>query len=132
MKRQSVTIPGGPGPGLTGSEPLWASGVTPTIVRNSVDLPPARYPTYAEIADFLETEKRESPGQIIFTYFRKIAEDLVSKNIPAADLNDEQKGALYFLAGFMEAKGERLQSIRPVAIADNGHGGYIIGISPDQ
>lgn len=63
---------------------------------------------------------------------RRICADLAGKNIPAAELTDRQKAALYTVAGFMKLENGRLVSIRPVGITDDGNGKYILAIAPEK
>jgi len=78
---------------------------------------------------------------------RKIAEELANPpfltrmklkargltRIPADELTEEQKMALFLLAGYLKMDGAtgKLVSIRPVAISDRGDGGYLIAIAPE-
>lgn len=67
------------------------------------------------------------PELSLYQTFKTIAAKLEGKGIPAADLSDKQKCALYTMAGLMKYENGRMVSIAPVAITDRPGGGYIIG-----
>ncbi len=94
---------------------------------------PTIFPTHAEVME-REKDKLKFPDvhKMIFNNARAIAGNLKGKNIPAADLTNEQKCALFTLAGYMEYKNGKLMTIRPVSIADDGNGRYILGIAPAE
>ena len=93
---------------------------------------PFRYPTHAEIQEMTkDIPKFPDVATMILDNARKVASDIEGKNIPAADLTNEQKGAIFLLAGFMKYEDGKMVSIRPVGITDDGRGGYIVGIAPE-
>lgn len=55
----------------------------------------------------------------------------IAERPPADKLTPEQRCAFFVLAGFMRYENGKLRSIRPVAINDDGKGGYIVGIAPE-
>ena len=85
--------------------------------------------------EILEAPTAQSVGQRIFDD----ATDTVlainalppAERPPADKLTAEQKCAFYVLAGFMRLENGKLRSIRPVAINDDGKGGYIVAIRPE-
>jgi hypothetical protein len=93
---------------------------------------PRRFPTFAEVMELeREIEKMPDIMDMIFSEARATVADLEGKNIPAAELTEKQKAAIYLLAGFLKYENGKMVSIRPVGIADNGRGGYIVGIAPE-
>lgn len=76
--------------------------------------------------------KMPSVDELIYEPASRTVADLEGKNIPAADLTNEQKCALFTLAGFMKFENGRMVSIRPVGIVDDGRGGYLLGIAPEK
>lgn len=70
--------------------------------------------------------------RILFAPARKICDELQANPVPAAELTQEQQQAIYLLAGFLQYKDGKLQSIRPVGICDNPDGGYILSMAPED
>ncbi len=84
----------------------------------------------ASIEALRDIPKMPSVEDLISETARRIVRELEGKNIPAAELTDEQKCAIFTLAGYMKFENGRMVSIRPVGIADDGKGGYFVGIAP--
>lgn len=96
-----------------------------------------RFPKFADWstpeADALDLPNPQEIAEIyIFAPARKICEDLIGKNIPAAELTEKQKAAIFLLCGYMRYEDGKMVSIRPVGIADSGDGKYIVGIAPPK
>lgn len=94
---------------------------------------PARYPTFAEIQETPKhIPKMPDIWEMIQSEARATVAMLEGLGIPAADLTNEQKGAIFTLAGVMKYENGKMVSVRPVGIADDGKGGYIVGIAPES
>jgi hypothetical protein len=101
---------------------------TPTLRR-----PPFLFPTAEEMKEqFKDIPRIPDIATMIFDNARATAKELEGKNIPAADLTDSQKCALFTLAGFMKYENGRMVSIRQVGITDRGDGGYLLAIAPEE
>lgn len=108
--------------------PVFVDGKTMWIDREGNE---RQFPSFDAIkASCDAVPKMPSVEDLIYAPARRIARELEGKNIPAAELTNEQKVALFTLAGFMKFEDGRLKSIRPVGIVDDGNGGYLLGIAP--
>lgn len=109
--------------------PLYLNGKTEWI---DPDGKTQKFPRFDEIKERCNLPKMPSVDEMFFAPARRIASELEGKNIPAAELTDEQKCALLTLAGFMRYENGRLVSIRPVGIWDDGNVKYIVAIAPEK
>lgn len=109
----------------------YAAHATFRSLQNSLDrMFPRPYPTFDQCRDMeSHTLHVTDPVKIIYDNAHTVVAELKGKGIPAADLTEEQKCALFTLAGFMKYEDGKMVSIRPVGIADDGRGGYIVGIT---
>jgi hypothetical protein len=74
---------------------------THRLIQSALDRKFPKYGEYATLKEFAESDSFKATT-LIFDNAQKIAEELRWKQIPAADLSDEQKCALYTLAGLMK------------------------------
>ena len=104
-----------------------------TVYADEAKRQPLKFPTsknWPKISDEDKFPQSLNATTIIYDNAKRIAAEIIGKNIPAADLTNEQKCAIFTLAGFMKYENGKLVSIRPVGIADRGDGTYIVGMHP--
>lgn len=109
--------------------PMFLNGKTMWIDGDGHEY---RFPSFAELKSLIDdAPKMPTVEELIYAPARRTVAEMEGKNIPAAELTDEQKCAIFTLAGFMKFENGRMASIRPVGIADDGNGGYFVGIAPE-
>lgn len=110
--------------------PIYADGNTIWIDGDGKQ---RAFPKFSEIKSLIDAApKMPSVDKLIYEPARRIVHELEGKGIPAKDLTNKQKCAIFTLAGFMKFENGRMVSIRPVGISDDGNGGYFVGIAPEK
>lgn len=107
--------------------PIYVDGKTMWVDRDGLE---RKFPTLDEIKALADAPEPSTVDALIYDPARRIVADLEGRGIPAVELSNEQKCALFTVAGFMKYENGRMVSIRPVGIVDDGRGGYVLGMAP--
>lgn len=97
-----------------------------------------KFPRFSEVKPIADSDKFpfasavEISEKFIYGPARRIVAELKANPVPAADLTEEQKCAMFTLAGMMEYRDGKMVSRGPVAITDRGDGGYILGMKSEK